>query len=79
MFKRKLDDFIPQGHIQRKNVRRNRSDKKHSLDSDEEDYNDDDNVLDENDIEGKPNRLLIVSTRYNSHFRRGRKLGTSGG
>ncbi|GJQ79771.1 hypothetical protein Trydic_g23243 [Trypoxylus dichotomus] len=55
MFKRKLDDFQSESNVQRKNLRRkDRDDKKHSLDSDEEDYNnDDDNVLDEDDIEGE--------------------------
>lgn len=66
MYKRKLDDFIPEGNIQRKNVRRNRSDKKHSLDSDEEDYNDDDNVLDENEIEG--GIIQAQTTRLNLRF-----------
>ncbi|KAI4454840.1 protein lin1 [Holotrichia oblita] len=56
MFKRKFDDFASPNDIQRKNARRKGKDdgKKHSLDSDEEDYDDEeDNVLDENEIEGE--------------------------
>ncbi|KAK9746675.1 hypothetical protein QE152_g5972 [Popillia japonica] len=56
MFKRKFDDFASPNDVQRKNARRKAKDdtKKHSLDSDEEDYDDEeDNVLDENEIEGE--------------------------
>lgn len=56
MFKRKFDDFASPNDVHRKNARRKAKDdtKKHSLDSDEEDYDDEeDNVLDENEIEGK--------------------------
>lgn len=49
MYKRKFDGEDIQ---KRKHVRTDDNVKKHSLDSDEEDEKDDNNILDEDDIEG---------------------------